>query len=124
MPNTYSLHHLRDMLKLLDELIDVMEELVIDPTTQEWLKDMSWLRGDVERSLRHAELIALGKTRDAELRNEAVQRYGDNPVSEQPTSETDADAWDEEKAWQDELDKQEIRDEDERIRKYRYSKRD
>lgn len=62
--------------------------------------------------------------RDAELRNEAVQRYGETPVSEQPTSETDAGISEEDEAWQDEIDRQIIRDEDESIRKFRYGKRD
>ena len=63
MANTYSLHHLRDMLNSLDELISITQELKYDATVREWLKDMNWLHGDVQRALRHSELIALQDSR-------------------------------------------------------------
>jgi hypothetical protein len=62
----------------------------------------------------------VGSLRDAELRNEAVQRYGETPVSEQPTSETDAYISKEEADYRNEIYRQIIRYVDERIRKSRY----
>lgn len=59
----YSLYHLRDALKNIDELISVIEELKYTDEVRDWQRTLNILRGEFQSRLRFSELQALQNTR-------------------------------------------------------------